>query len=75
MKARVKWVEGKTFLGESNSGHTVTMSAPMKSLSLLPPPFMVISALGATSTPMNSPLPLKVKVLTLAVHSSLKFSA
>lgn len=28
MKARVKWVEGKTFLGESNSGHAITMSAP-----------------------------------------------
>ena len=27
MKARVKWIEGKTFLGESNSGHAVTMSA------------------------------------------------
>lgn len=29
MKARVKWVEGKTFLGESNSGHAIAMSAPM----------------------------------------------
>ena len=29
MKARVKWVEGKSFLGESNSGHAITMSAPM----------------------------------------------
>ena len=29
MKARVKWVEGKTFLGESQSGHAVVMSAPM----------------------------------------------
>ena len=28
MKARVKWVEGKTFLGESNSGHAIAMSAP-----------------------------------------------
>ena len=28
MKARVKWVEGKTFLGESNSGHAITMGAP-----------------------------------------------
>ncbi|HEV7371625.1 OsmC family protein [Arenibaculum sp.] len=25
MKARVKWVEGKTFLGESGSGHAVVM--------------------------------------------------
>ncbi|MBI2254355.1 MAG: OsmC family protein [Proteobacteria bacterium] len=27
MKARVKWIENNTFLGESNSGHAVVMSA------------------------------------------------
>jgi putative redox protein len=28
MKARVKWVEGATFLGESASGHAVVMDGP-----------------------------------------------
>lgn len=27
MKARINWVEGNTFLGESNSGHAVVMHA------------------------------------------------
>lgn len=27
MKARVKWIENNTFLGESNSGHAVIMNA------------------------------------------------
>lgn len=27
MKARVKWIENSTFLGESNSGHAVIMAA------------------------------------------------
>ncbi|HWO99541.1 MAG TPA: OsmC family protein [Methylococcus sp.] len=28
MKARIKWVEGAAFLGESGSGHTVLMDGP-----------------------------------------------
>jgi putative redox protein len=28
MKARVKWVEGVTFLGEAGSGHSVVMDGP-----------------------------------------------
>ncbi len=28
MKARVKWVEGATFLGESGSGHAIVMDGP-----------------------------------------------
>ncbi|MDH5300255.1 MAG: OsmC family protein [Gammaproteobacteria bacterium] len=28
MKARVKWVEGATFVGESGSGHAVVMDGP-----------------------------------------------
>jgi putative redox protein len=28
MKARVKWVEARTFMGESGSGHTVVMDGP-----------------------------------------------
>jgi putative redox protein len=31
MKARVKWVEGVTFLGESDSGHAVVMDGPPES--------------------------------------------
>jgi putative redox protein len=31
MKARVKWVEDVTFLGESASGHTVVMDGPPES--------------------------------------------
>ncbi len=27
MKARIKWIEDRTFIGESGSGHTVVMSA------------------------------------------------
>ncbi len=29
MKATVKWVDGRTFLGESGSGHTVVMDGPL----------------------------------------------
>ena len=31
MKARVKWVEGVTFIGESASGHAVVMDGPPES--------------------------------------------
>ena len=31
MKARIKWVEGKTFVGESASGHAVVMDGPPES--------------------------------------------
>ena len=31
MKARIKWVEGKTFVGESGSGHAVVMDGPLES--------------------------------------------
>ena len=31
MKARVKWIEDLTFLGESNSGNTIVMSSGKKS--------------------------------------------
>ncbi len=31
MKARIKWVEGATFLGESGSGHAVVMDGPPES--------------------------------------------
>lgn len=28
MKARIKWVDGAMFLGESGSGHTIVMDGP-----------------------------------------------
>ena len=28
MKTRVKWVQDRTFLGETGSGHTVVMDGP-----------------------------------------------
>ncbi|HLA75353.1 MAG TPA: OsmC family protein [Gammaproteobacteria bacterium] len=31
MKARIKWVEASTFLGESGSGHSVVMDGPPES--------------------------------------------
>ena len=31
MKARIKWVEGATFIGESGSGHAVIMDGPPES--------------------------------------------
>jgi putative redox protein len=31
MKARIKWVEGATFVGESDSGHAVIMDGPPES--------------------------------------------
>jgi len=31
MKARIKWIEGKTFMGESGSGHAVVMDGPPES--------------------------------------------
>ena len=31
MKARIKWIEGKAFVGESDSGHAVLMDGPPES--------------------------------------------
>lgn len=31
MKARVKWLEGLTFVGESGSGHAIVMDGPLES--------------------------------------------
>ncbi len=31
MKARIKWIEGKTFMGESGSGHAVVIDGPPES--------------------------------------------
>lgn len=42
MKARIKWVENRTFIGESNSGHTVVLG----------------TAAGEKGTPGPSPMEL-----------------
>ena len=53
MKARVKWVEGMTFLGESGSGHTVVMDgAPEfggRNLGLRPMEMLLLGLGGCTA--------------------------
>lgn len=53
MKARVKWVEGMSFLGESGSGHTFLMDgapeAGGRNLGVRPMEAMLIGAGGCTS--------------------------
>ncbi|MDE2422644.1 MAG: OsmC family protein [Betaproteobacteria bacterium] len=53
MKARVKWVEGMSFLGESGSGHTFLMDgapeAGGRNLGVRPMEAMLLGAGGCTS--------------------------
>jgi putative redox protein len=53
MKARIKWVEGATFLGESGSGHAVVMDGPPESggrdLGIRPMEMLLIGMGGCTS--------------------------
>lgn len=53
MKARVKWVENNTFLGESNSGHAVVMNASLApgGATVAPSPmeYLLLGAGGCTS--------------------------
>ena len=53
MKATVKWVDGKMFLGESGSGHTVVMDgAPDhggRNMGIRPMEMMLLGAGGCTS--------------------------
>lgn len=53
MKARVKWVENATFLGESASGHTVVMDGPPESggrnLGVRPMEMMLMGMGGCTA--------------------------
>ncbi len=47
MKARIKWIEDRTFIGESGSGHTVVMSAsPKRSDRVLGPSPMELVLIG-----------------------------
>lgn len=53
MKARITWIEDKTFLGESNSGHAVVMSAASTpgSSTIAPSPmeYLLLGTGGCTS--------------------------
>ncbi|QKT04181.1 OsmC family protein [Ectothiorhodospiraceae bacterium 2226] len=53
MKARIKWVEGMAFLGESGSGHTVLMEGPPeaggRNLGIRPMEMMLLGLGGCTS--------------------------
>src|SRR5210317_1067683 len=53
MKARVKWVEGVTFIGESASGHAVVMDGPPESggrnLGIRPMEMLLLGMGGCTA--------------------------
>jgi len=53
MKARIKWVEGATFVGESGSGHAVVMDGPPENggrdLGIRPMEMMLLGMGGCTS--------------------------
>jgi len=53
MKARIKWVEGATFLGESGSGHAVVMDGPPdmggRNLGARPMEMMLLGMGGCTA--------------------------
>ena len=53
MKARVKWVEGVSFVGESDSGHAVVMDGPPESggrnLGIRPMEMLLIGMGGCTA--------------------------
>jgi putative redox protein len=54
MKARIKWVEGRVFLGESNSGHGVVIAAPTSpgAATVAPSPmeYVLLGTGGCTAT-------------------------
>lgn len=53
MKAKVSWVEGAMFLGESGSGHTVVMDGPEsaggRNIGIRPMEMMLLSVGGCSS--------------------------
>jgi putative redox protein len=53
MKARIKWVEGATFVGESDSGHGVVMDGPPegggRNLGIRPMEMLLIGIGGCTA--------------------------
>jgi putative redox protein len=54
MKARIEWVEGKVFLGESNSGHGIVIAAPTApgAATIAPSPmeYVLLGTGGCTAT-------------------------
>ena len=51
MKARVRWIEGRSFLGVSESGHSVVMSASPAGENLGPSPMqLLLLGLGGCSS-------------------------
>jgi putative redox protein len=54
VKARIKWVEGRVFLGESNSGHGIVIAAPTApgAATIAPSPmeYVLLGTGGCTAT-------------------------
>lgn len=54
MKARINWVEGRVFVGESNSGHGITIAAPTApgAATIAPSPmeYVLLGTGGCTAT-------------------------
>jgi putative redox protein len=54
MKARIEWIEGRTFLGTSNSGHGIVIAAPTTpgAVTIAPSPmeYVLLGTGGCTAT-------------------------
>ena len=54
MKARIEWIEGRTFLGVSNSGHGIVIAAPeapgAKTIAPSPMEYVLLGTGGCTAT-------------------------
>ncbi|HVO01558.1 MAG TPA: OsmC family protein [Candidatus Cybelea sp.] len=54
MKARINWVEGRVFVGESNSGHGIVIAAPTepgaKTIAPSPMEYVLLGTGGCTAT-------------------------
>ena len=54
MKARIEWIEGRTFLGVSNSGHGIVIAAPTApgAVTIAPSPmeYVLLGTGGCTAT-------------------------
>jgi putative redox protein len=54
MKARIEWIEGRTFLGVSNSGHGVVIAAPTapgaQTIAPSPMGYVLLGTGGCTAT-------------------------
>jgi putative redox protein len=54
MKARIEWIEGRVFLGTSNSGHGIVIAAPTepgaKTIAPSPMEYVLLGTGGCTAT-------------------------